>query len=160
MRNYSFRRLTPHDLPLMRRWLQAPHVSVWWPNTARQIALMEQDMTNPAIVMQVVLLGDQPFAYIHDHDTRAFNLPQFSDLPQGTRVMATFVGATEFLGQGDTIGYVDMHVRELRKRYLMVAVGPNNADTRSIGVFTKAGFRKRRLAPTLDDRLVQVMTHL
>jgi len=160
MRNYVFRKLTPDTLPLMRRWLQTAHVRVWWPNAERQLALMEQDMDNPAIDMQVVMLIDHPFAYIHDHEARAFNLPQFADLPQGARVISTFVGDTDFLGQGHSVGYIEARIRDLRRHYPMVAVGPNTTDTRSISIFTKAGFHKRRLAPTRDGRLVQVMTHL
>ncbi len=160
MRNYSFRRLTPDDLPLMQRWLQTSHVKVWWPNTDKQIALMQQDMDNPNITMLVVSLINHPFAYIHDHDARSFGMPQYADLPQGTRVLSTFVGDTDFLGQGHSTGYIDARLRELRLRYPMVAVGPNTTDTRTIGIYTQAGFRKRRLASTRDGKLVQVMTHL
>lgn len=160
MRNYTFRRLTQADLPLVSRWLKTAHVRVWWPDAERQVALMEQDMENPAIDMQIVSLIQHPFAYVHDHDARAFDLPQYADLPQGTRVMATFVGDPDFLGQGHSVGFIDARVRDLRRHYPMVAVGPNTTDTRSISIFSQAGFTKRRLATTRDGRLVQVMTHL
>ncbi len=160
MRNYSFRRLKRDDLPLMRRWLTAAHVRVWWPDPERQIALMEQDMDNPHIDMQVVQLINHPFAYIHDHDARAFDLPQFADLPQGARALATFVGETDFLGQGHSVGYIGARIEDLLRHFPMVAVGPNTTDTRSISIFRQAGFLNRRLAPTRDGRLVQVMTHL
>ena len=160
MRNYSFRRLTRADLPLMRRWLMTAHVRVWWPDADRQVALMEQDMDNHAIDMQVVGLINHPFAYIHDHDARAFDLPQFADLPHGARAMATFVGDPDFLGQGHSVGYIGARIAELRRHYPMVAVGPNTTDTRSVSIFSQAGFMKRRLATSRDGRLVQVMTHL
>ncbi|SFS15847.1 GNAT family N-acetyltransferase [Yoonia litorea] len=160
MRNYTFRRLGRSDLPLMRRWLQEAHVRVWWPDAERQLTLMEQDMDNPQIDMSLVSLINQPFAYVHDHDARAFDLPQYADLPQGARVMATFVGDTQFLGQGHSAGYIDSYVRDLRRHYPMVAVGPNTTDTSAIRIFSQSGFMKRRLASTRDGRLVQVMTHL
>ncbi|MDX8348165.1 MULTISPECIES: GNAT family N-acetyltransferase [unclassified Cognatiyoonia] len=160
MRNYSFRKLTPDDLPLMQRWLQASQVRVWWPNVDKQIALMQQDMENPEINMLVVSLINHPFAYIHDHDARSFGMPQYADLPPGTRVIATFVGDTDFMGQGHSAGYIDARLRDLRLRYPMVAVGPNTTDTRAIGIYSQAGFHKRRLASTRDGKLVQVMTHL
>lgn len=160
MRNYSFRRLVPDDLPLMQRWLQTSHVKVWWPNAEKQIALMQQDMNNSDINMLVVSLINRPFAYIHDHDARSFGMPQYADLPPGTRVIATFVGDTDFMGQGHSAGYIDARLRDLRLRYPMVAVGPNTTDTRTIGIYAQAGFHKRRLASTRDGKLVQVMTHL
>lgn len=160
MRNYTFRPLTEADLPLMRRWLETPHVKVWWPDADKQIALMQQDMGNTEIDMQVVNLIDHPFAYIHDHDARVFGMPQFSDLPPGARVISTFVGDTNFMGQGHSAGYIDARVRDLRLKYPMAAVGPNTTDTRAISIFKQAGFMNRRLASTRDGRLVQVMTHL
>ena len=160
MRNYSFRRLVPDDLPLMQRWLQTSHVKVWWPNAEKQIALMQQDMNNSDINMQVVRLINRPFAKIHAHDERSFGMQQDADLPPGTRVIATFVGDTDFMGQGHSAGYIDARLRDLRLRYPMVAVGPNTTDTRTIGIYAQAGFHKRRLASTRDGKLVQVMTHL
>jgi aminoglycoside 6'-N-acetyltransferase len=160
MRNYSFRKLTNDDLPLMQRWLQTSQVKVWWPDAGTKIALMQQDMNNPAINMQVVSLINHPFAYVHDHDAHAFGMPQYGDLPMGSRVLATFVGDADFMGQGHSAGYIDARVRDLRLKHPMVAVGPSTTDTRAIGIFAKAGFHKRRLAATRDGKLVQVMTHL
>lgn len=160
MRNYTFRKLTEADLPLMRRWLASAHVRAWWPDADKQIALMQQDMDNSQIDMCVVSLIDRPFAYLHDHDAQTFGMPQYADLPRGTRVLSTFVGDTDFLGQGHSAGYIDARVRDLRIKYPMVAVGPNTTDTRTISIYTQAGFKKRRLAGTRDGRLVQVMTHL
>lgn len=159
MRNYTFRPLTEADLPLMRRWLNTAHVKVWWPDADKQIALMEQDMHDPKINMQVVSLIDHPFAYLHHFDARAFGMPQFADLPHGARVMATFVGDDDFLGQGHSVGYIDHFVRDARMKYPLVAVGPGTTDTRTIGTYRQAGFLNRRLATTREGRLVQVMTH-
>ncbi len=160
MRNYAFRSLTEADLPLMRRWLATAHVKVWWPDADKQIALMEKDMNNPDINMQLVSLINHPFAYIHDHDARAFAMPQYADLPYGARVMATFVGDNDFLGQGHSVGYIQAHTRALRVKHPMVAVGPGTTDTRTISIYRQAGFMNRRLATTREGRLVQVMTHL
>ncbi len=160
MRNYTFRKLTEADLSLMRRWLGAAHVKVWWPGVEQQVALMQQDMNNPEIQMWVVGLINQPFAYLHDHDAQTFGMPQYGDLPSGTRVMSTFVGDSNFMGQGHSAGYIGAWVRDLRIKHPMFAVGPSTTDTRAISNYTRAGFKKRRLASTRDDRLVQVMTHL
>ncbi len=160
MRNYSFRRVTQDDLPRLRAWLDAPHVKVWWGDAEKQAALIKQDMDNPKIVMQMVELVGQPFAYIHHHDAHAFPMPEYADLPRGTRVIGTFVGSPEYLGQGHAVGYIDAHLRDLRLHYPMVAVAANTTDTRTIGIYNQAGFRKRRLVETRQGKLVQVMTHL
>lgn len=160
MRNFTFRRLTRADTPLMRRWLQATHVKAWWPDAERQVSMMLNEMDNRKINMYLVCLIDHPFAYIQDYDAQAFGQIQFSDLPPGARVIDTFVGDTDFMGQGHASGYIDARVRDLRLHYPMAAVGPDTKDTHAIGIYSQAGFRKRRLAPASDGRLVQVMTHL
>ncbi|WP_333713224.1 GNAT family N-acetyltransferase [Yoonia sp.] len=160
MRNYSFRRLTPEDLPLMRRWLQTAHVRAWWPDTDRQLALMKNDMDNPELDMMVVSLIQHPFAYIHDHHARAFDLPQFADLPHGARVIDQFVGDPDFIGQGHAVGFIEARVRDLRRHFPMVAAAAQTTDTRTLAIYRQAGFMKRRMVPTRDGRLVQVMTHL
>ncbi|PJI92563.1 aminoglycoside 6'-N-acetyltransferase [Yoonia maricola] len=160
MRNYTFRPVTEADLPLMRRWLDTAHVKVWWPDADKQITLIENDMDNPKINMQVVSLIGQPFAYLYDHDVRAFNLPQFADLPHGTRAMGTFVGDNDFVGQGHSVAYIEAYVRNLRVKHPMVAAGPGTTDTRTITIYRQARFMNRRLATTREGRLVQVMTHL
>lgn len=159
MRNYNFRPLTPEDLPLMRHWLAMPHVRVWWGDVERNIALMAQDMHNPEINMQVVALVDRPFAYLHHHDVRAFAMPEFADLSMGTRAMNTFVGDPDYLGQGHAAGFISTCIQGLRMNYPMVAAAPLTNDARQIGIYEQAGFRKRRLAPTRNGSLVQVMTH-
>jgi len=158
MRNYSFRKLTAADLPMMHRWLSTAHVKVWWPDADRQVAFMEQNIDNAKIDMRVVYLIDQPFAYLHDHDARAFDMPEFSDLPPGARVMATFVGENAYMGQGHSAGYIDARVRDLRLRYPVMAVAPNTTNTRTISVYRQAGFQNRRLASDRQGQLLQVMT--
>ncbi|WP_296427956.1 GNAT family N-acetyltransferase [Yoonia sp.] len=160
MRNYTFRPLTPDDLPTIRHWLQAAHVRVWWGDPDRNIALMQQDMDNPKIDMWMVELVNRPFAYMHDHDVHAFATTHYADLPQGTRAIETFVGHSDNLGQGHAVGYVDARLRDLRRRYMTVAAAPQSTDSRTIGIYAQTGFRKRRLAPSRDGKLVQVMTYI
>ncbi|SFR33626.1 aminoglycoside 6'-N-acetyltransferase [Yoonia tamlensis] len=160
MRNYDFRLLTQDDLTLLRRWYSAAHVKVWWPDTDAQIARITADMENPQVAMHIVELSHLPFAFISDFDARTSAKPEFADLPVGTRVVETFVGNPDFLGPGHAAGYIEAWVRALRRSYSLVAVGPITTDTRAISIYRQAGFHNRRLAPTRDGKLVQVMTRL
>ena len=160
MRNFTFRKLTAADLPLVRSWLDEAHVRAWWPDAQRQVSLMLDDLQSDTINMTMVGLIDHPFAYIQDYNAKIYGQPQFADLPPGARVLETFVCDVSFMGQGHSSGYIDAHLRDLRQRYPMVAVGPNTKDTHAISIYTQAGFKKRRLVAARDGRLVQVMTHL
>ena len=160
MRNYDFRQLTKDDLSLLRRWFNAAHVKVWWPDVEAQIARITDAMTNPNIQMHIVALSHLPFAFVSDFDADKSGKPEFTDLPVGTRAMETFVGNADFMGPGHATGYIESWVRTLRRKHTLVAVGPNTTDTRAIAIYRQAGFHHRRLAPTRDGKLVQVMTHL
>ena len=50
MRNFTFRKLTSADLPLMQHWLEAPHVKAWWPDAERQVGMMLDDIEDQLIV--------------------------------------------------------------------------------------------------------------
>ncbi len=160
MRNYDFHLLTNGDLALLRGWFNTAHVKAWWPDADRQIARITDDMKNPSINMHIVGLSQLPFAFVCDFDAGTSGRPEFTDLPVGSRAMETFVGNPDFLGPGHATGYIEAWVRALRRKYTLVAVGPNTTDTRAIAIFRQAGFHNRRLAPTRDGKLVQVMTHL
>ena len=160
MRNFVFRKLTREDLPLLRSWLNAPHVKAWWPDAETRIGAMLNDLYSAAINMQLVCLINHPFAYIQDFDARAYGQSEFIDLPARARVLETFIGDANFMGQGHASGYLDARVRELRMHYPVVAVGPNTKDTHAIHIYNQAGFQKRRLCAARDGRLIQVMTHL
>ena len=45
--DYVFRPMTAADLPLIRRWLAAPHVVQWWDDPAEQFALVSGDLDHP-----------------------------------------------------------------------------------------------------------------
>ncbi|MCG3267807.1 GNAT family N-acetyltransferase [Yoonia sp. I 8.24] len=160
MRNYDFRLLTKDDLSLLRRWFNTAHVKAWWPDADRQIARITDNMKNPNISMHIVGLSHIPFAFVSDFETGTSGRPEFTDMPVGTRAMETFVGNADFLGPGHATGYIEAWVRALRRKHTLVAVGPNTTDTRAIAIYRQAGFHNRRLAPTRDGKLVQVMTHL
>ena len=46
---YQFRPMTADDLPLIKRWLAAPHVSEWWGDPDQQFGLVSGDLSEPAM---------------------------------------------------------------------------------------------------------------
>lgn len=159
MQNYIFHTLTYADLPLIRKWLMMPHVRAWLPDTEMELELMKHDMEDDLIDMRKVCLRERPFAYIHDHDAETFGMPQYADLPRGSRVITTFVGEAEFMGPGHSVGYLKDRLAELRRSCPLVAVGPRSHDQRLIATFTQAGFQRRRLATSRTGKHIQVMTY-
>ena len=68
MASYQFRPMSLADLPLLRRWLQAPHVAQWWHDPEEQFALVSGDLDDPAMEQFIVSADDRPFAYLQCYD--------------------------------------------------------------------------------------------
>ena len=60
----SFRPLREGDLELMARWLQMPHVAMWWQRAERQAEQMRSHLDDPTVSPFVVLLDEEPIGYI------------------------------------------------------------------------------------------------
>ena len=62
---YSFRPVTPADLPLLRRWREEPHVIRWW--GPPEVEPEEEKLAEPRVAMWIVELAGRPFAYAQDY---------------------------------------------------------------------------------------------
>ncbi len=63
MPRYQFLPMSAADLPLVRRWLAAPHVTEWWGDPDEQFELVSEDLEQPAMDQFVVTIDGRPFAY-------------------------------------------------------------------------------------------------
>ena len=56
MPRYQFAPMSAADLPLVRRWLAAPHVREWWGDPGEQFGLVSEDLEQPAMEQFVVAI--------------------------------------------------------------------------------------------------------
>ena len=97
--------MTTADLPLVGRWLQAPHVAAWWHDPAEQFALVSGDLGHPDMAQFVVTAKARPFAYLQCYRLSAWHTglePQ----PAGTRGLDQFIGEADMLGCGHGSAFV------------------------------------------------------
>ena len=52
--DYDFVPMSSADLPLIRRWLETPHVSEWWHDPAEQFELVSGDLDHPDMAQFIV----------------------------------------------------------------------------------------------------------
>jgi aminoglycoside 6'-N-acetyltransferase len=89
---YSFRAARPDDMPLLRAWLRTPEVARWWGDPDEQAAMLEEDLTEPGMVMRIVSFGEKPFAYAQDYTVDRWPQAHFAGLPSGARAIDSFIG--------------------------------------------------------------------
>jgi RimJ/RimL family protein N-acetyltransferase len=148
---WTFRLLRPNDLVRLHRWLNQPHVALWWGGAIEASAVEAKyrpRIAHPAAVAPYLgLLDDRPLGYLQLNRV---------DLPAGYGPDA--VGLDAFLGEGESLGkglgaeMIGRFVRTVAFADPQVAVcviDPAPANTRAIKGFTRAGFR-----PAENDLLV------
>ena len=157
--DYTFRKLTRADFPLMRGWLEQPHVAEWWGDVDAELRLIRMDLRGEEVDGRIVELDGKPFAYVQDYDAPKSGSPQYQDLPKGSRAMDTFLGDPAYLGQGHAVGYLSQRARALVDAGApLVAVDPSPENRRAIAAYGRAGFRFRRRTISETGDPVDVMT--
>jgi aminoglycoside 6'-N-acetyltransferase len=148
---YSFRPMSAADLPLVRRWLAAPHVARWWGDPQEQYALVSGDLGHPAMNQFIVTSEGRAFAYLQSYDPRAWPDNGLGLQPSGSRGIDQFIGEPDMIdcGHGSKLirSFVDGLLAAGTPRVL---TDPSPANTRAIRAYEKAGFDSGRVVCTPD----------
>lgn len=157
MTAYAFRPMSADDLPTIRRWLEAPHVSEWWHDPAEQFEIVSGDLDHPDMAQFIVAADGQEFAYLQCYNLSAWD-SGFGSQPDGTRGLDQFIGEAGMLG----CGHGSAFVRAFADGLLVsgtprVVTDPDPANTRAIKAYERAGFRRDRVVETPDGPALLMM---
>jgi aminoglycoside 6'-N-acetyltransferase len=148
--DYDFVPLRAADLPLIRRWLETPHVSEWWHDPAEQFELVSGDLDHPDMAQLIVALNGRPFAYLQCYNLSDWNTG-FGPQPPGTRGLDQFIGDIDMVGRGHGSAFIrDFAQRLLANGTPRVVIDPDPTNTRAIRAYQKAGFENDRIVDTPD----------
>jgi aminoglycoside 6'-N-acetyltransferase len=145
--------MSAEDLPMVRRWLETPHVAQWWHDPDTQFTLVSEDLDHPAMDQFVVTADDRPFAYLQCYDPTAWSDNGLGTHPQGTRGIDQFIGEPDMIDRGHGSALIRSFVDDLLKMGTpRVVTDPDPANLRAVRAYEKAGFQKVRLVDTPDGR--------
>ena len=148
--NYDFVPMTSADLPLIRRWLETPHVSEWWHDPAGQFELVSGDLDHPDMAQYIVTSDGRPFAYLQCYNLSDWNTG-FGPQPHGTRGLDQFIGEADMLGRGHGSAFIRAFAEQLlAKGTPRAVIDPDPANARAIRAYERAGFSKDRIVDTPD----------
>ena len=149
--HYQFQPMVADDLPLVRRWLAAPHVAQWWPDPDVQFALVSGDLADPAMDQFIVATENRPFGYLQCYDPTAWPEGGLGKHPDGTRGIDQFIGEPDMIDRGHGSAMIRSFVDQLlRAGTPRVVTDPDPANSRAVRAYEKAGFQKVRLVDTPD----------
>jgi aminoglycoside 6'-N-acetyltransferase len=98
--SYDFVPVDREHLQLLRRWLEAPHVSEWWGDPDHEIDLIEEGLGLLWVEPFLATLDGRPFAYIQTYDVHAEPGGEYADQPQDCWGVDPFIGEAHMIGQG------------------------------------------------------------
>jgi aminoglycoside 6'-N-acetyltransferase len=148
--DYEFVPMTSTDLPLIRRWLEMPHVSEWWHDPAEQFELVSGDLDHPDMGQFIVASDGRPFAYLQCYNLSDWNTG-FGPQPFGTRGLDQFIGEADMLGRGHGSAFIRAFAEQLlAKGTPRAVIDPDPANARAIRAYARAGFSKDRIVDTPD----------
>jgi aminoglycoside 6'-N-acetyltransferase len=158
LRAYAFPPLSEADLPLILRWLEAPHVAQWWGDHDRQFALVSDDLVEPTLEQFIIAMDGRPFACPQCYHPTAWPEHGLVALPKGSRGIDQFIGEAEMVERGHGSAFIRRFVDGLRASGTPCALtDPDPANSRAVRAYEKAGFRKERLVDTPDGRALLML---
>jgi aminoglycoside 6'-N-acetyltransferase len=148
---YQFHPMSAVDLPMVRRWLNEPHVVQWWGDPDEQFDLVSGDMTHPAMDQFIVAASNRPFGYIQSYDPEAWETQPFGSQPAGTRGIDQFIGEPDMVDRGHGSAFIREFIGNLvASGAPRVLTDPDPANIRAVRAYEKAGFQRDRLVDTTD----------
>jgi aminoglycoside 6'-N-acetyltransferase len=149
--DYVFRPMTSADLPLVRRWLDQPHVAEWWHDTDT-FEFVSGDLDHPDMAQFIVTLDDKPLGYLQCYRMSDWH-SGFGPQPAGTRGIDLFIGEADLVVRGHGSAFIRAFIEGLLKSGVpRVVIDPSPANLRAIRAYEKAGFRREREVDTPDGR--------
>jgi RimJ/RimL family protein N-acetyltransferase len=162
----DFHHMTAADLPLMRRWLDMPHVQAWWGEPETELGYIRdmiegQDTTRPFIFsVDGERVGYIQYWFIGDHQNASWisDYPWLAELPPEAVGVDLTIGDPAKLERG--IGSTVLRAfaeRLVGEGYRTIIIDPDPENKRAVRAYEKAGFQAipRLLGRTGDTLIMQ-----
>jgi RimJ/RimL family protein N-acetyltransferase len=153
-------------LPMMRAWLERPHVREWWGDPDTELAgivemIKGRDLTRPFIFH----VDEKPMGYIqywfigpHQKDEWTKDNPWLKELPSDAVGVDLTIGEADMLSRGIGSAVLRAFVNKLRDEgHRVIIIDPDPKNARAVRAYEKAGFTPipRLLGRTADVLIMQ-----
>lgn len=138
MKNFTFKKISSDDIPLIHSWLKKPHVQEFWnENTVSDLEAfrkkMEGKIKESGVNPFLVVLQGKPIGYIQSYsiDSKTVGIDQF-------------IGVEEFVNKGLGSMFVKEFTDDLlkSKKFTRIVTDPSVSNFRAVKAMEKAGFKR------------------
>lgn len=146
MKNFTFKKLSHEDIPLIHSWITRPHVREFWTDAGLEDfetfkKKYEGKISSEKVNPYLVLLQGKPIGYIQSYliNDKTFGIDQF-------------IGVEEFVNKGLGSMFVKEFTDELlmSKKVSKIVTDPSVLNLRAQKAYEKAGFKKKAAIPGED----------
>lgn len=154
--NISFAPLSTSHFSLLLKWLEMPHVKLWWDEDIKwSLELIEQKYSSyvreyklennePKNIQAYIIEADRtPIGYIQIYNAYDFERSSpLINLPSKLAAIDYFLGEPEYLNKG--VGLLTLRTfleNFIDKQYTHVLVDPDRKNIAAIKTYKKAGFK-------------------
>jgi aminoglycoside 6'-N-acetyltransferase len=137
--------MTTKDLPMLFRWMSAPHVKSWWGTELNYEDFRinyTRNIQDPKVFPFIVKYNDLPIGYINYWFVE--DDPNFLELySHNTIGTDQLIGELEFVGKGHGSAFVKSFTNKLllENKAPLIITDPDPANKAAIGAYLKAGFK-------------------
>lgn len=149
-RSIAFIAAGHHHLPLLAKWLRAPHMRDWWGEPDAELGYIRdmiegRDTTRPFLIV----VDGQPVGYIqywsigdHQNATWISDYPWLADLPLTAIGVDLSIGEADKLDQGIGSAALKLFTEQLADAgHGPIIIDPDPKNERALRAYRKAGFR-------------------
>jgi AacA4 family aminoglycoside N(6')-acetyltransferase len=159
--------MTEHDLPMLHRWLQEPHIVEWWGGERPTLPQVQRDylprvLAQERVTPYIATLDDEPFAYAQSYVAMGAGDGWWEDeRDPGVRGIDQSIAYPELLGIGLGTRLVQALVDLLftDPAVTKIQTDPAPDNHRAIRCYEKAGFRRLKTIVTPDGPAVYLVRY-
>ena len=146
----AFSPVTAEHYPLLRSWLEEPHMRPWWGDPDEELGFIRdmvegRDTTRP----YVILLAGEPVGYIqcwhighHQNESWTRDNPWLAELPADAVGVDLSIGRRDLLSRGIGTAALTAFTAMLRREgHATIVIDPDPDNGRAVRAYEKAGYR-------------------
>ena len=148
--DFSFKKLTEDDLPLLLTWFNEPHVQQWWPIPEKNEVLKHflTRIRSKDTFGYIVYFNNTPIGYIQYYYIDRTN-PKTGEwlpvtLPDNTVGTDQFIGDPNFLNKGYGTQFIKAfigYLQQIEPQITTIIVDPDPSNLAAIKCYEKVGFK-------------------